>query len=254
MGLLGLKIVIFMTIILSKYYLELIFMRTSISLRATIYLIVICLIGIILTGCGNFNLDNPNEISGDVFPADEVCRYGDIPILRKYSGFNASGFNSNWGKSNKDVDLGTNFRYLCGPYPTSLLTVSDIRNSNTKVQISYDARGNRIEGAHTIYLEYRALADKYETLKQFNEINKQFRKDFLLPVVSEVVKKALKQPLSAKLIEKIQSGENENGSLRPVSCEKVGSGFVCIDNVGNERSKFAEVYICSNEEALKSNL
>ncbi len=71
-----------------------------------------------------------------------------------------------------------------------------------------------------------------------------------MPLVSEIIRKAVKQSLSSTLIEKIQSGKI--GTHRPDSCEKLGSGFICVDNDGKEeRSNFAEVYIFANEEALK---
>lgn len=89
-----------------------------------------------------------NEVSGEVFPANEVCEYPEIPIIKKYG-----GFNSKWGKRDTEVDLGAEFRYLCSPYPTKRLLIVNGGFSSRNVTLTYDARGNKIEGAHTIYIE-----------------------------------------------------------------------------------------------------
>ena len=225
-------------------------MKNSTFVHSKNILLVIFVIWIISIGCKNSNSNNANsttkEISGEVFPANEVCKYPDSPIIKKYG-----GFNSTWGKRDTEVDLGADFRYICNPYPSKLITLLSDASTDTKIQLSYDARGNQIEGAHTIYMEYRAVTE--ENAKQLLQLDQKYRKDVLLPLVSEIVKKALKQPLTDNLTKTILSGNK--GKHRPESCEKVGNGLVCVDDDGNEKSaRFAEIYIFANEEALKSNL
>jgi hypothetical protein len=183
-----------------------------------------------------------NEILGEVFPANEVCHYADISVTQKY--FKVERV---WGK-NDGVDLGADFRFLCLPYPARRMTLFD--DVVHKITVSYDARGNRIEGAHTIYMEYRAASEVDSP--RLDLLDEESRKNALLPLITEVVKKALKQPLPPKLAERILKWKK--GVHRPKSCEKVGTGFVCVDNDGNGNPRFTEIYICSNEVALKSNL
>ncbi|HEY8559465.1 MAG TPA: hypothetical protein VIL74_03600 [Pyrinomonadaceae bacterium] len=190
---------------------------------------------------GNIDISN-NEISGEVFPANEVCFYADIPIAQKYNKVGRL-----WGK-NDGVYIGPDFRYLCRPYPSERMTLFD--DVIHKVKVTYDARGNRAEGAHTIYMEYKA-STSYENSPRLEPLDQKYRKEALIPLFGEVVKKALKQPLSAKAIKKIQSGKA--AARDRSSCEKVGNGFICIDNFQGVDSSFVELYIFASEAALKNH-
>lgn len=213
-------------------------------------LLVILLIWTISIGCKNASNSNNsntesnatnNEISGEVFPSNEVCYYADIPVAQKYGKVKRV-----WGKN--DDDLGADFRYLCRPYPSKSMTLFD--DVVHKIKVSYDARGNRIEGAHTIYMEYKASTDVISS--RFAMLDQKVKKEALIPLFSEVVKKALKQPPSAKALEKIQNGKTHARDRS--SCEKVGNGFICIDNFESlPYSIFVELYIFSNEAALKNH-
>ncbi len=67
-------------------------MKNSAPIHTTNFFLVIFLIWIISIGCKNSDSDNTNsaseEISGEVFPANEVCKYAALPIIQKFSGFN----------------------------------------------------------------------------------------------------------------------------------------------------------------------
>jgi hypothetical protein len=230
-------------------------MKSSAFVHSTNFFLIILLIGVVAIGCKNTDSSNANyttnEISGEVFPANEVCKYPDTPIIKKYG-----GFDSKWGKG--DESVGVDFRYLCNPYPSKLIALLnepylDYREqlSYTKIQISYDARGNRPEGAHTIYMEYRAVTDENVKAKQLKKLDQKYRKDVVIPLFSEVVKKALKQTPSSKILQKIQSGKT--GFRNMDSCEKLGNGFVCVDNFEKDESGFIELYIFANEEAIKAH-
>lgn len=211
--------------------------------------IVLLLIWIISIGCkngsNNANIKSnisSNEISGDVFPANEVCYYADLPITQKYY-----KVERRWGE-NDSVDLGADFRYLCIPYPAKSMTLFD--DVVHKMKVSYDARGNRIEGAHTIYMEYKASTADY--ISRLETLDQKVKKEALIPLFSEVVKKALKQSPSAKALEKIQNGKT--AARDRSSCEKVGNGFICIDNFESlPYSIFVEMYIFVNEAAMKNH-
>lgn len=74
-----------------------------------------------------------------------------------------------------------------------------------------------------------------------------------MPLFTEVVKKALKQPPSSKMIEKVKSGKVVTPNSE--SCEKVNNGYICVDNFGNDKAGFsAELYVFANEQALQSHL
>ncbi|MBS1795522.1 MAG: hypothetical protein JSS81_16830 [Acidobacteria bacterium] len=214
-------------------------------------MVVVLFILITSIGCKNGSASNNaniasnnsiNEISGEVFPGNEVCHYADLTVTQ-----DTYKIERTWGKYD-DAGLDVNFRYICLPYPAKQMTLfNDVVH---KITVSYDARGNRAEGAHTIYIEYRASSEVDSP--RLEMLDEKYRKNALLPLITEIVKRGLKQPLPPKLAERILKWKK--GPHRPESCEKVGNGFVCVDNYGNGNPIYTDIYICSNEAALKSNL
>lgn len=206
---------------------------------------------LIFLGCQDSAKSSRNNrenkgFGGPVFPASEVCNYPKGGVLDKYGSFNQV-----WQKarfpSKESEAINPNLLYSCAE---QTIEVPDTTN-DTKLEISYSALGSVAEGAYRVSVDYWITSD---TSIPFST-DQKLRSEALIPFCNEITKKALKTSLPKGIVAKLQNVErigSPTGVVAQPTCEKLGSGFVCIAENMSETGNLVGFKIFASEESYQS--